>query len=160
LHFSAESCPWLSTAIGALISKQLDLPRRFTMNRTSSRIVSFLAVAALAVAMSASAFTQTASAQEKLSQSQINTLVTAAKTPAEHQRIADYYKAEAQNDLAQAGEHQAMIAAYKANPSSKHQASAVAHCANLATSYKEAATKSQQLAQMHQQMATQSGAQN
>src|ERR1700735_2877253 len=102
------------------------------MNRISARTASLLSVLSLAVVMTA--FSQTVSAAEALSKTQLNTLAATAKTPAEHQRIADYYQAQAQNYLAQAADHTAMIAAYKASPSTKHQASEVTHCANLVTS--------------------------
>jgi hypothetical protein len=91
------------------------------MNRISTRIASLLSVLSLAVVMTLGAFSQTAYAQDTLSKTQLNALIATAKTPAEHQRIA--YQQEATRFLAQADEHKAMIAAYKANPSTKHQAS-------------------------------------
>ena len=124
------------------------------MNRISFRTVSFVSVLSLAVVMMFGAFTQTAFAQGKLDKSQVNTLISTAKTPADHQRIADYYKAEAKDYLAQADEHKAMIAAYKANPSSKHQAALLTHCENLAADLKDLSTKSQELAQLHEKMAS------
>ena len=124
------------------------------MNRISFRTVSFLSVLALAAAMIFGTITQTAFAQDKLDKSQLNTLISTAKTAAEHQRIADYYKAEAKDYLAQADEHKAMIAAYKANPSSKHQASLLTHCENLAADLKDMSAKSQELAQLHEKMAS------
>jgi sensor histidine kinase regulating citrate/malate metabolism len=129
------------------------------MNRISTRTLSLLSVLSLAVVMTVSGLGLTANAQDKLSKTQLNTLIATAKTPAEHQRIADYYQAQAKNYLAQADEHQAMIAAYKANPSTKHQASAVTHCENFVTSLNDLAAKSQEMAKMHQQMAIEAGAQ-
>lgn len=124
------------------------------MNRISTRTTSLLSVLSLAVVMTLGVFSQTASAADTLSKTQLNTLTAAAKTPAEHQRIADYYKAQAQDYLAQAADHKAMIAAYKANPSTKHQASAIMHCANFVTSLNDLAAKSTEMAKLHQQMAT------
>jgi len=124
------------------------------MNRISFRTVSFVSVLSLAVVLMFGAFAQTAFAQGKLDKSQVNTLISTAKTPADHQRIADYYKAEAKDYLAQADEHKAMIAAYKANPSSKHQAALLTHCENLAADLKDLSTKSQELAQLHEKMAS------
>jgi hypothetical protein len=127
------------------------------MNRISSRIVSILSAATLAAVMTASAFAQAPAAQAKLTNAQLSTLIATAKTPAEHQRIADYYKAEAQDYLAQAAEHKAMIVAYRANPSSKHQASEITHCENLVTSLDAQAAKSQEMAKMHEQMSAKAG---
>jgi hypothetical protein len=123
------------------------------MNRTSFRFLNVFTVISLALAMIFAAFSQTTFAQEKLSKGEVNRLIATAKTPAEHQRLADYYNAEAKRYQAQVDEHNAMIAAYKANPSSKHQASLLTHCENLVSDFKDISTKSGELAQMHQQMA-------
>jgi hypothetical protein len=79
----------------------------------------------------------------------------AANTPAEHQRIAQGYRDQAQNYLAQAKEHEAMLAAYKGSPNitSKNQAATINHCEYFVTKFHEMATKSQQLAQLHAEMA-------
>ena len=123
------------------------------MNRTTFRIAKLFSALSLALVMVFGAFNQTAFAQEKMSKGQIDKLIATAKTSAEHQRIADYYKAEAKRYQAQADEHNAMITAYKANPSSKHQGSLLTHCENLASDLKDLSKKSQELADMHQQMA-------
>jgi hypothetical protein len=128
------------------------------MNRISTCTTSLLSVLSLAVVMTA--FSQTASAADTLSKAQVNTLAATAKTPAEHQRLADYYQAQAQSYLAQADEHKAMIAGYKANPSTKHQASEITHCANLVTSLTDLAAKSAEQAKLHQQMANEADARN
>jgi hypothetical protein len=105
------------------------------------------------------AFGQTISSQqtkpEHLSKRQLNSLIATAKTPAEHQRIAQYYQAKAQDYLAQAKEHKQMVAAYKANPSltAKSQASTINHCEYFVQTFKDLAAKSQELAQLHDQMA-------
>ena len=93
---------------------------------------------------------------EKLTKGQLLSLIATAKTPAEHQRIAEYYDAKAQEYLAQAKEHQEMAEAYKKNPmtsSSKFAAGTVNHCEYFAQSFKEMAAKMQDLANMHEQMA-------
>jgi hypothetical protein len=128
------------------------------MNRISTRTASLLSVLSLAVVMTA--FSQIASAADTLSKTQVNTLAATAKTPAEHQRLADYYQAQAQNYLAQADEHKDMIAAYKANPSTKHQASEITHCGNLVASLNTLAAKSAEQAKLHQQMANEASARN
>lgn len=125
------------------------------MKRTIS-IFSFLS---LAFVMTMAAFGQTTSAPqtepEHFSKRQLNTLIAGARTPAEHQRIAQYYQAKAQDYLAQAKEHEQMVAAYKANPSltAKSQASTINHCEYFVKTFNELAVKSKELAQMHEQMA-------
>jgi hypothetical protein len=84
---------------------------------------------------------------------------TSAKTPAEHERIAQSYRDQAQNYLAQAKEHEVMIAAYKASPNmtSKNQAATINHCEYFAAKFKDMAAKSQELAELHEEMAKQAG---
>jgi hypothetical protein len=123
------------------------------------RTISIFSILSLAFVMAAAAFGQTTSAQqikpEHFSKRQLNTLIAEARTPAEHQRIAQYYQAKAQDYLAQAKEHEQMVAAYKANPSltAKSQASTINHCEYFAQTFKDMAAKSQELAQLHEQMA-------
>jgi hypothetical protein len=123
------------------------------------RTLSIVSILSLAFVMTMAAFGQTTSAQqtkpEHFSKRTLNTLIATAKTPAEHQRIAQYYQAKAQDFLAQAKEHEQMVAAYKANPSltAKSQASTINHCEYFVQTFKDLAAKSQELAQLHDQMA-------
>src|SRR5579863_8174516 len=122
------------------------------------RTLSILSILSLAFVVTAAAFSQTASAQqtkpEHFSKRQLNTLIAEAKTPAEHQRIAQYYHAKAEDYLAQAKEHEQMLAAYKANPSltAKSQASTINHCEYFVKTFNELAVKSQEFAKLHEQM--------
>ena len=123
------------------------------------RTLNVLSVLSLAFVMTAASFGQIASAQqtkpEHFSKRQLNTLIAEARTPAEHQRIAQYYQAKAQDYLAQAKEREQMVAAYKANPSltAKSQASTINHCEYFVQTFKDLAAKAQELAQLHEQMA-------
>lgn len=118
------------------------------------------AALALTFALALSAFGQT-SAQprnqaEKLSKQQLLSLIATAKTPAEHQRIARYYEAKANDYLAQSKEHEQMAEQYRKNPmisSSKWATGTINHCAYIAQSLKDASAKMQELAQLHEQMA-------
>lgn len=121
-----------------------------------------LVIGALGVSayVTVTAHTQTASAPqpkpEHLSMRQLNTLIATAKTPAEHRRIAQYYQAKAQDYLNQAKEHEEMLAAYKANPTlstEKNRASTIGHCEYYVQTFRDLATKTQELAQFHEQMA-------
>jgi hypothetical protein len=124
------------------------------------RTFAALSVLSLAFAITVAALGQTPSAQEvkpeHLSKQQLNTLIATANTPAEHERIAQYYRAKALDYLAQAKEHEAMVAAYKANSSlstDKNQASTISHCEYFVTTFKALAENSQDLAALHEQMA-------
>lgn len=119
-----------------------------------------LGILAIVLVIMLSAVWQVSTAQqhkpEKLSRQQLLSLIASAKTPAEHRRVAEYYHATAQDYLAQAKEHAEMAEAYKKNPmtsSSKFATGTVDHCEYFAQSFKEMATKMQELADMHEQMA-------
>jgi hypothetical protein len=77
------------------------------------------------------------------------------RTPAEHERIARTYRAQARGYLAEAKEHSAMVVAYKANPNinAKNQAATIGHCEYFAAKFNDMAVKSQELAELHEQMA-------
>lgn len=131
------------------------------MNRISSRSFNVLSVLSLALVMTVAAFAQSPSSKpEHLNKQQLNILIASAKTSAEHQRIANFYEAQAEEFKAQAQEHKAMIAAYKANTSlsnSKNRASTISHCEYFVQSFNDMAVKSHELAQLHDQMAKDAG---
>ncbi len=121
------------------------------------RTIGIFAVA-LVLVISVVGFISAAQQQkpENLTKKQLLSLIATAKTPAEHERIAEYYHAKAQEYLAEAKEHAEMAEAYKKNPmtnSSKFALGTVNHCEYFAQSFKEMAAKMQDLANMHEQMA-------
>lgn len=102
------------------------------------------------------AFAKTQPKSEKIGKEQLNTLIATAKTPAEHQRIANYYQVQAQDYRAQAQEHEGMVAAYKANSSlstDKNRTSTIGHCEYFVKTFKDMAVESQELARLHEEMA-------
>src|ERR1039458_1501179 len=124
------------------------------------RTFAALSVLSLAFAITVAAFSQAAPAPqtkpEHLSKQQLDTLIANANTPADHERIARYYQAKALDYLAQAKEHEAMVAAYKANSSlsnDKNQASTISHCEYFVTTFNALAENSQELATLHERMA-------
>jgi Tfp pilus assembly protein FimT len=127
--------------------------KEISMKRTIVILSSILVLAVLAFASVSQAQPNT----EKLSKEQLNTLIATAKTPAEHRRIAEYYKAKAADYQAQAKEHEQMVAAYKANSSlstDKNQASTISHCEYFVTTFKALAANSQELSVLHERMAS------
>lgn len=108
----------------------------------------------LAIALAAS-LAQPAVQQEKLNRKELRVLITSAKTPADHQRIAAYYRAEAQHLEAKHQEHEEDLAEYYKNPSryaSKYPTMGD-HCRSLAAYYKMAAQRAATLAEMHEKLA-------
>lgn len=117
--------------------------------------LSLAVVLALAAFVSASAATQP-SAPAKLSKQQLQSLIASAKTSADHERIAEYYEAAAQRDLAQATEHEQMAQQFKQNSlvsSPKFVTGSVNHCEYLVKSLRQNAAKLEALARDHEQMA-------
>jgi hypothetical protein len=119
-----------------------------------------IAILSLVFVLTVAAFAQAAPASqpkpEHFSKQQLNTLIATAKTPAEHERIAQYYRAKAQDYLTQAKEHEGMVAAYKSNSSistNKNRASTISHCEYFATTFKALADNSQEMATLHERMA-------
>ena len=123
-------------------------------------IAIFSFVLALTLAGTAGAATAASNVQEHLSKKQLASLVVSAKTPAEHQRIADYYRAESANYLAQAGEHARMVVDFEKNPATnnaKFARTTVDHCQYFAKSLQARAVAAAELAQQHEQMAKEAG---
>ena len=115
---------------------------------------------ALVLALTVAVFAQSAPAQqsrpEHLNKQQLNTLIATAKTPAEHERIAQYYAVKTVDYHAQAVEHEAMVAAYRANSSlsnEKTRTSTIGHWEYFVKTFNDLAVKSQELAKLHEEMA-------
>jgi hypothetical protein len=123
------------------------------------RMFAVLSVVSLTLVMTVAALAQAPSSKDKpeqISKQQLNTLISTAKTPAEHQRIANFYEASAKDYRAQAQEHEAMIVAYKSNTSmsnDKNRASTIGHCEYFVKSLNELSVKSDELAKLHKDMA-------
>ena len=90
--------------------------------RNATRVTfGLLAPLSLAIAVAASSFGQSAKSEQsaslrKLSQHKINQMIANARTPKDHQRIAEYYQEQAQQYLIQSRDYASKIAAYKRSP--------------------------------------------
>jgi hypothetical protein len=107
--------------------------------------------------MSVSMSTARENEPEGLGQNELELLAAAAGTAEEHRRIAEYYRAKAADYLARANVHQAMVALYEADPwsvLSAREASMVAHCGCFAETLREQAVRSEELAEMHERLAS------
>jgi hypothetical protein len=85
----------------------------------------------------------------------IDTMIATAKTAADHQAIADYYKQEAKEAQEQADKHKKMAQEYgmgsigrQATKTHFHE-----HCEALVRDYESAAKEYNDLAKMHEEMA-------
>ncbi len=128
----------------------------------SNRINSLVAVLSL-VAILASFIPQSyaAEAEKSLGKKEVKALIATAKTPAEHRRIANYYREEAARLTANANEHVAMAEEYAKNPTFaamevKQKQSfepGDSHCRRWAELYNKQAKGAEALAALHEDMA-------
>jgi hypothetical protein len=109
----------------------------------------------------APAYSAAAERNPTLSKKDLKVLLKSAKTPTEHQRIADYYRQKAQQLTASSKQHSGLAATYAKNPpfpalESKHGVSfgqGATHCRYWAKRDAEEATKSEALATHHEDLA-------
>jgi hypothetical protein len=101
-----------------------------------------------------------ASAQEKmpchgpkLTTKEVKTLITSAKAPEDHHKLACYFRAEARDEAAKAKYHEEMSTLYASSSNEKHDM--VAHCKEFAEEARKAAESDNQLAAEHEKMAEQ-----
>lgn len=120
--------------------------------------ISIIAVAAVLAALAVVHISSVkAGTKPTLSKKELKTLIASAKTKEDHQKLADYYKAETDRLEAEAADHDEMAEAYKKNPNPmavKHpEAFGEGHCHEMARRFRDAAQKAKELAAMHEDMA-------
>lgn len=122
--------------------------------RNTSIILALVLLALLSFVRTSSV---TAGSKPTLTKKELKALIASAKTKDDHQKLADYYKAETERLEAEAKDHDEMAEAYKKNPSPmavKHpEAIGEGHCHEMARRFREAAAQAQELAGMHGDMA-------
>jgi hypothetical protein len=100
---------------------------------------------------------QGSKAQVTLSKKQLKDLITNAREPGDHLKLAAYYRQESQRLRQDAKEHQEWADIYAkgpAGPAAKNpQINGAVHCGNWAKLEAEEAKEAQELATMHENMA-------
>ena len=95
--------------------------------------------------------------QVKLSHKQVKELIANAKEPADHEKLAAYYRSKAEQAKAAVVQHQEMLDAYSkapwSHPVAKAQGGPVAMCQNLIRLYEQEEKANSDLAAYHDQMA-------
>src|SRR5260370_40316591 len=115
-----------------------------------------LAVFAVAMAMLPAVVSVPAWAKDKtLSKSELKNLIANAETKADHERIAQYFDAEAVKYEAEAKDHGDLAQVYRkaGAPSAKQPTQTFNHCDSFAKSLEQAAENARQLAADHRGMA-------
>ena len=95
-------------------------------------------------------------AQEHLSKKQLAALVASANTPAEHERIAAYYRAESERLSAEADQHANMASKFLSNPVANNDKSVrgtVSHCISMERRLRAKSAKARALADEHKRLA-------
>ena len=87
----------------------------------------------------------------KLTDKQVRALITSAKTAADHNKLACYYRSEAKAEEKKAKYHEEMGELYKSSSNAKHDMTT--HCKQFAEEARKAAEADNQLAEEHEKMA-------
>ena len=126
-------------------------------NLMNGRILGMALLTATLVMVPAIVSVPAAAKDKALSKTQLNHLIATAETKADHERIAQYFDAEATKYEAQAREHAELAQAYRKNDpaSQKYPGSMQSfnHCDSLSKSLQQAAENARQLASDHRDMA-------
>jgi hypothetical protein len=94
--------------------------------------------------------------QEHLSRKQLAALVASANTPAEHERIAAYYRLESMRLSAEADQHADMAGRFLGNPATDNDKSVrgtVGHCISMERRLRAKSAKARALADEHKRLA-------
>jgi hypothetical protein len=118
------------------------------------KTVAFAVVFAFAASVSLSASPK----NKPLSKAEVKNLIANSETKADHERMAQYFDAEAARYEAEAKDHNEMGQFYKKNPDpalSKHPGTprAAGHCDTLSKNLQNSAEEARQLAAEHRVMA-------
>lgn len=128
----------------------------------SNRINSVVALLTLAVTLLSFVPSSFAVEAQKISnKKELKALIKTAKTPADHLRIANYYREQAAKLTASSNEHVAMAKEYAKHPmfaalEAKQQASfgqGASHCRRWAELDQQQAKEAEALAVLHEEMA-------
>jgi hypothetical protein len=130
-------------------------------NVKTTRINLLAALTIIALALSSFIPVSMAAKKPVISKKELKTLLKTAKEPVEHQKIAEYYRQEAERLTASSKEHQELAAIYEKNPpfpamEAKHGSSfgqGVSHCRRWAELDAEQAKEAEALAALHEDMA-------
>lgn len=122
-------------------------------------VIAAVTVAILAMSSTLPLSLAASDSQSKpISKNELKVLLKTAKEPADHRKIAEYYRQEAQRLAAEARDHQGMAEIYKKRPlpfEGKHPYGSVglSHCRYWADLETKEAHEAEALATLHDEMA-------
>jgi hypothetical protein len=127
------------------------------MKATRRKVQTTLTIISLTFLVLLAAGYTAASQRPSLSKKEVKALIASAKTKEDHLKLAEYYKSEVVRLQAEAEDHDEMAEMYRKNPTPmavKHpEAIGEGHCKEIARRFRESASKTQELATTHEEMA-------
>ena len=127
------------------------------MKATKRKVQMALTVISLTFSVLLAAGYSAAGQRPSLSKKDVKALIASAKTKQDHLKLAEFYKTEVARLQAEATDHDEMAEMYRKNPSPmavKHpEAIGEGHCKEIARRFRESASKTQELATMHEEIA-------
>lgn len=101
---------------------------------------------------------QSSKPQQPLTKKEVRTLIANARTAADHERLADYYRSETRRLMSEAKEHEHLARVYGDrtslnDPNYYNIGRAARHCHNLAKDYSDTAKEAQDMAAIHEEIA-------
>jgi len=127
------------------------------MKTTKRKVQMALTIISLTFLVLLAAGYSAAGQRPSLSRKEVKALIASAKTKEDHLNLAEFYKTEVARPQAEATDHDEMAEMYRKNPSPmavKHpEAIGEGHCKEIARRFRESASKAQELATMHEEMA-------
>jgi hypothetical protein len=130
------------------------------MNTLRNITVSLVLILSLLSVSSTPAFSSSAKAKGSISKADLKVLLKTAQTPAEHRKIAEYYRQEAAKLAAVAKEHRDLALVYEQRPpnpalEAKHGSAVegASHCRRWAELTEQEAKEAESLAELHEGMA-------
>jgi hypothetical protein len=128
------------------------------MERTVTNRRGFTVVALAGAALMLPQSSNAQATGKTLSKKQLKDLVATAKTAADHRKLAEYYRAAAAKQEAEAKEHVELAAKYRANPTASETKrpgapDTASHCLTFAEHCRKQAAIMSEMAAMHEEMA-------
>ena len=127
------------------------------MKITKRKVQMALTIISLTFLVLLAARYSAAGQRPSLSKKEVEALIASAKTKEDHLKLAEFYKTEVARLQAEATDHDEMAEMYRKNPTPmavKHpEAIGEGHCKEIARRFRESASKAQELATMHEEMA-------
>ena len=127
------------------------------MKTTKRKVQMALTIISLTFLVLLAAGYTTAGQRPSLSKKEVKALIASAKTKEDHLKLVEFYKGETARLQAEATDHDEMAEMYRKNPTPmavKHpEAIGEGHCKEIARRFRESASKTQELAMMHEEMA-------